>query len=257
LVSPLINGLGWIGPSGSSTECIGRFIMEASAKVGNPTFLLIRKSTAESTDPNKAKLLQGFKDAGVTFLYGDLYDHESLVSAIKQVDVVISTVGTGQVPERARCQSRPGSSLPSRRPATSSDSPNIFFLFKLTEFLRFSQRFFPSEFGNDVDRVHAVEPAKSAFEGKAKIRRLLEVEGIPHTIVSSNFFAGYFLPSLAQPGFLSSPPRDKVIILGDGNPKAIFVNGEDIGTYTILAPNTCWARMGPNRLMWVLVTLIH
>ncbi|MQM04187.1 hypothetical protein Taro_036985 [Colocasia esculenta] len=45
------------GPSGSSTGYIGRFIVEASAKVGNPTFLLIRKSTAESIDPNKAKLL--------------------------------------------------------------------------------------------------------------------------------------------------------------------------------------------------------
>lgn len=86
-----------------------------------------------------------------------------------------------------------------------------------------------------MDRVHAVEPAKTAFEGKAKIRRLLESEGIPHTIVSSNFFAGYFLPSLAQPGFPPSPPRDKVIIIGDGNPKAIFVNEEDIGTYTIRA----------------------
>ncbi|MQL88733.1 hypothetical protein Taro_021302 [Colocasia esculenta] len=192
------------------TGYIGRFVVEASAKAGNPTFLLIRKSTAESTDSNKAKLLQGFKDAGVTFLYGDLYDHESLVSAIKQVDVVISTVGTGQVPDQTRII------------AAIKEGGNV-------------KRFFPSEFGNDVDRVHAVEPAKSAFEGKAKIRRLLEAEGIPHTIVSSNFFAGYFLPSLAQPGFLSSPPRDKVIILGDGNPKAIFVNEEDIGTYTIRA----------------------
>lgn len=51
------------------TGFIGKFIVEASAKAGNPTFLLIRKSTAETTDPDKAKLLQGFKDAGVTFLY--------------------------------------------------------------------------------------------------------------------------------------------------------------------------------------------
>ncbi|ERN08166.1 hypothetical protein AMTR_s00018p00144420 [Amborella trichopoda] len=80
------------------------------------------------------------------------------------------------------------------------------------------QRFFPSEFGNDVDRVHAVEPAKSAFETKAKIRRAIEATGIPYTCVSSNVFAGYFLPTLAQPG-VTSPPRDKVVILGDGNPK--------------------------------------
>ena len=80
------------------------------------------------------------------------------------------------------------------------------------------QRFFPSEFGNDVDRTNAVEPARSMFEIKAKIRRAVEAEGIPHTYVSSNCFAGYFLPSLVQPG-ATSPPRDKVVILGDGNAK--------------------------------------
>ena len=72
-----------------------------------------------------------------------------------------------------------------------------------------------------MDRVHAVEPAKSAFEVKAQIRRAVESEGIPHTFVSANCFAGYFLPTLVQPG-VSAPPRDKVIILGDGNPKGIY-----------------------------------
>lgn len=80
------------------------------------------------------------------------------------------------------------------------------------------QRFFPSEFGNDVDRVYTVEPAKSAYATKAKLRRTIEAEGIPYTFVSCNFFAGYFLPTLAQPG-ATSAPRDKVIVLGDGNPK--------------------------------------
>lgn len=71
-----------------------------------------------------------------------------------------------------------------------------------------------------MDRVHAVEPAKSAFEVKAQIRRAVEAEGIPHTFVASNYFAGYFLPTLAQPGvFAPPPPKDKVIIFGDGNPK--------------------------------------
>jgi len=32
------------------------------------------------------------------------------------------------------------------------------------------------------------------------------------------FFAGYFLPNLAQPGPVG-PPKDKVVILGDGNTK--------------------------------------
>ena len=69
-----------------------------------------------------------------------------------------------------------------------------------------------------MDRVHAVEPAKSTFAVKAQIRRAIEAEGLPYTYVSANCFAGYFLPTLVQPG-ATAPPRDKVIILGDGNPK--------------------------------------
>lgn len=83
------------------------------------------------------------------------------------------------------------------------------------------QRFYPSEFGNDVDRVHAVDPAKTAFASKAQIRRAVEAEGIPFTYVSSNYFAGYFLPTLAQPG-VTAPPRDKVVIPGDGNTKGNY-----------------------------------
>ncbi|RZC66437.1 hypothetical protein C5167_010128 [Papaver somniferum] len=175
------------------TGYIGKFIVEASLKSGNPTFLLVRETTA--SDPVKGKLIESFKNSGATLLYGDLYDHGSLVTAIKQVDVVISTVGFGQIVD---------------------------------------QRFFPSEFGNDVDRSRAVEPAKSAFDDKVHIRRAIEAEGVPYTYVSSNFFAGYFLPNLSQPG-ATTPPRDKVIILGDGTPKAVFNKEEDIATYTIKA----------------------
>lgn len=84
--------------------------------------------------------------------------------------------------------------------------------------LYFIQRFFPSEFGNDVDRVHAVEPAKSMFAVKLEIRRAIEAEGIPYTYVVSNLFDGIFLSTLAQPGAIA-PPRDRVTILGDGNSK--------------------------------------
>lgn len=80
------------------------------------------------------------------------------------------------------------------------------------------KRFFPSEFGNDVDRVHAVEPAKTMFAVKAKIRRAVEDKGIPYTYVSSNFFAGTFLPKLLQLRATASP-KDEVVIFGDGNQK--------------------------------------
>ncbi|GAY51550.1 hypothetical protein CUMW_135030 [Citrus unshiu] len=116
-------------------------------------------------------------------MQGDVLNHGSLVKAIKQVDVVISTVGHTLLADQVKII------------AAIKEAGNV-------------KRFFPSEFGNDVDRVNAVEPAKSAFVTKAKIRRAVEAEGIPYTYVASNFFAGYFLPNLSQPG-ATAPPRDK------------------------------------------------
>lgn len=191
------------------TGYIGKFIVEASAKAGHPTFALVRDSTVN--DPVKGKLIDNFKGLGVTLLYGDLYDHESLLKAIKQVDVVISTVGHLQIGDQVKII------------AAIKEAGNV-------------KRFLPSEFGTDVDHVNAVEPAKSAFASKAQIRRKIEAEGIPYTYVASNYFAGYFLPTLAQPGlFAPPPPKDKVIIFGDGIPKAVFNKEEDIGTFTIRA----------------------
>ncbi|KAK4345405.1 hypothetical protein RND71_035581 [Anisodus tanguticus] len=147
-------------------------------------------------------------------MQGGLYDHDSLVKAIKQVDVVISTVGHALLADQVKII------------AAIKEAGNV-------------KRFFPSEFGNDVDSVHAVEPAKTAFNTKAQIRRTIEAEGIPFTYVANFFFAGKFLPNLAQPR-AAGPPKDKVVILGDGNTKdkedlrqSVFNKEEDIGTYTI------------------------
>ncbi|XP_057997390.1 phenylcoumaran benzylic ether reductase Pyrc5 [Hevea brasiliensis] len=184
------------------TGYIGKHIVEASAKSGHPTFALVRESTLSG--PAKSTIIDNFKSLGVNVLIGDLCYHESLVKAIKQVDVVISTLGQGQIPDQVKII------------AAIKEAGNI-------------KRFLPSEFGNDVDHVHAVEPVKSAFDDRVKIRRAIEAAGIPYTYVVSNVFAGYLLPSFNQVG-VTAPPRDKVVILGDGNPKAIFNQEDDIAT---------------------------
>ncbi|KAI3807319.1 hypothetical protein L1987_23245 [Smallanthus sonchifolius] len=189
------------------TGYIGKFVVEASAKAGHPTFALVRESTV--ADPLKGQLLDSFKNSGVTFVHGDLNDHESLVKAIKQVDVVISTVGNMQIPDQTKII------------AAIKEAGNV-------------KKFFPSEFGTDVDHHNAVEPACSTYAGKKLIRRAIEAEGIPYAYVSCNCFAGYFLPTLVQPG-VTTPPRDKVTILGDGSAKVVFNEEHDIGTYTIKA----------------------
>ncbi|KAL3723814.1 hypothetical protein ACJRO7_035913 [Eucalyptus globulus] len=189
------------------TGYIGKYLVEASAKAGHPTYALVRESTA--SDVEKSKLIESFKSSGVSIVYGDMYDHKSLVTAIKQVDVVISAVARAQLADQVKII------------AAIKEVGNI-------------KRFLPSEFGADVDRHNAVEPAASLFGVKAKIRRAIEAEGIPFTFVVSNGFAGHFLTTLGQMG-AKAPPRDKIAIIGDGNPKVVFVKEEDIATYTIKA----------------------
>ncbi|KAK9990371.1 hypothetical protein SO802_025356 [Lithocarpus litseifolius] len=194
------------------TGGIGKYIVEESAKAGHPTFALVRKNTA--SNPEKSKLIESFKRSGVTLLNGDIYHHESLVKAIKQVDVVISAVGSQQI----------------------ADQVNIIAAIKEAGDIK---RFFPSEFGVDVDRAKAVDPIKHLLMVKASIRRSIEAEGIPYTYLVCNGFAGYFLPNfgIAYTGgtFTAPPPRDKVEIIGDGNTKVIYSKEEDIATYTIKA----------------------
>ncbi|XP_059457945.1 eugenol synthase 2-like isoform X1 [Corylus avellana] len=189
------------------TGYIGKYIAEASAKAGHPTFALVRESTA--SNPEKSQLIESLKSSGVKILYGDIYNHESLVKAVKQVDIVISTVGSQQIADQVKII------------AAIKEAGNI-------------KRFLPSEFGPDVDCIHAVEPAASFFGLKTGIRRSIEAEGVPYTYVVSNGFAGSFLRNFGQDG-VTAPPRDKVAITGDGNPKAIFVKEEDVATYTIKA----------------------
>ena len=56
------------------------------------------------------------------------------------------------------------------------------------------------------------------------MRRSIEAEGIPYTYLVSNGFAGYFLPNLGNVlKSATAPPRDKVEIIGDGNPKGISI----------------------------------
>ena len=49
------------------TGYIGKFIVEASAKSGHPTFALVRESTV--SDPVKGKIVENFKNLGVTLVH--------------------------------------------------------------------------------------------------------------------------------------------------------------------------------------------
>lgn len=64
----------------------------------------------------------------------------------------------------------------------------------------------------------ALEPGRVTFDEKMVVRRAIEEAGIPHTYVSANCFAGYFVGNLSQMCVLT-PPKEKVCLYGDGNVK--------------------------------------
>ncbi|KAJ3692493.1 hypothetical protein LUZ60_012843 [Juncus effusus] len=189
------------------TGYIGKHIVKASIKFNYPTYILVRD--LNPSDLTKSNLLKNFKESGVKILQGDIHNHECLIKAIKSVDVVMSAVGYYQIEDQMKIIN------------AIKEAGNI-------------KRFFPSEFGNDVDHANIAEPAKTVFEIERKIRRIVEKEKIPYTFVSCNFFAGYYLNTLSQYS-ASSMPIDKVIIFGDGNTPAVYLDEDDIGMYTIKA----------------------
>ncbi|CAI8588675.1 unnamed protein product [Vicia faba] len=203
-----------------ATGAIGRHIVWASIKAGNPTYALVRKTPVNVNKPKlvtaanpetKEELLENYQASGVILLEGDINDHETLVNSIKQVDTVICAAGRLLIEDQVKVIK------------AIKEAGNV-------------KRFFPSEFGLDVDRHDAVEPVRQVFEEKAIIRRVTESEGVPYTYLCCHAFTGYFLRNLAQLD-ATDPPRDKLVILGDGNVKGAYVTEADVGTYTIRAAN--------------------
>ncbi|KAK4557154.1 hypothetical protein RGQ29_007073 [Quercus rubra] len=193
------------------TGYIGKRIVKASLAQGHITYVLQRREMG--LDIDKIQMLLSFKKQGARLIQGSFSDHQSLVDAVKQVDVVICTMS-----------------------GVHFRSHNILLQLKLVDAIKEAgniKRFIPSEFGTDPSRMgHALEPGRVTFDEKMRVRRAIEDAKIPFTYVTANCFAGYFAGNLSQMGTLM-PPRDKVTIYGDGNVKVVYMDEDDIGLYTI------------------------
>ncbi|CAM6092436.1 unnamed protein product [Calypogeia fissa] len=191
-----------------ATGGMGKYLTNASIKLGHPTFALVRSTTP--SDPAKAELLKSFHDNGVTVLVGEVGNYASLLTALKQVEVVIAAVSEDQL-------------------------GNQHDILEAAKEAGTIKRFYPSEFGNEVDTFPVDNPISGPIFGtKQTFRRVVEKSGIPYTFVASNSFNSYFVAPLGQDPRLTAPPRDgKLTILGDGNAKAVFNDDADIATYTI------------------------
>ncbi|KAF6151871.1 hypothetical protein GIB67_010445 [Kingdonia uniflora] len=193
------------------TGYIGKRLVKASLAQGHVTYVLHRPEIG--VDIEKLQMLLLFKKQGVRLVEGSFNDYKSLVDAVKLVDVVICAISGVHI-----------------------RSHHILLQLKLVDAIKEAgniKRFLPSEFGTDPARMaDAMEPGRVTFDDKMVVRKAIEDAGIPFTYISANCFAGYFLGGLCQPGKII-PSRANVVILGDGNQKVIYVDEDDIATYTI------------------------
>ncbi|KAK2659937.1 hypothetical protein Ddye_006470 [Dipteronia dyeriana] len=195
------------------TGYLGKRLVKASLAVGHQTYVLHRPEIG--LDIEKIQMLFSFKEQGAHLVSGSLDHHQSLVNAVKLVDVVICAIS-----------------------GVHLRSHQILLQLKLVDAIKEAgnvKRFLPSEFGTDPAKMeNAMEPGKITFDDKMKVRKAIEEGGIPFTYVSANCFAGYFVGGLCQPAQIL-PSKDSVVLLGDGNPPAIYVDEDDIAMYTIKA----------------------
>lgn len=188
------------------TGYIGQFIVAAAVAAGHPTYALVRSSTA--SDPARAQQMQQLKDSGVHIVQGSVSDHNSLVNAMRGLEIVISVMGGSEVTDQLK------------------------IVDAIKEHDGAIKRFLPSEFGHDIDKAEPVEPGLTFYKEKRKIRRAVEAAKIPFTYICCNSIAGWPYFYHTHPSQIP-PPTQQFEIYGDGNVKAYFVTGADIGKYTI------------------------
>ncbi|KAM0945694.1 putative oxidoreductase [Dioscorea sansibarensis] len=196
-----------------ATGYLGKRLVKASLANGHPTFVLLRPEIG--VDIEKIQLLLSFKEQGAKLVEASFSNHQGLVDALKQVDVVICAISGVHI-----------------------RSHQILLQLNLIKAIKEAgniKRFLPSEFGTDPSRMsHAMAPGRITFDDKMQVRKAIEDAGIPFTYVTANCFAGYFVGGLCQPGSII-PSTDHVLLLGHANVKAIFVDEDDIATSTIKA----------------------
>ncbi|KAK9169647.1 hypothetical protein Syun_001787 [Stephania yunnanensis] len=148
---------------------------------------------------------------------GELNDHDKLVFALTQVDVVISTLAVPQYLDQLK-------------------------IIDAMKEIGTIKRFVPSEYGNEVDRVTALPPFQAILNNKKKVRMATEMANIPYTYVSGNSFAGYFIDYFLHP----NENVQQISVYGTGNAKAVLNYERDVAMYTVKAATD---RRACNRIM--------
>nr|AJL33711.1 leucoanthocyanidin reductase [Onobrychis viciifolia] len=189
-----------------ATGFMGKFVAEASLSSGHVPFLLLRPGPIISS---KASIIKAFQDKGARVIYGVVNNKELMEKILKEyeIDIVISAIGAESLMDQLT-------------------------LVEAMKSVKSIKRFLPSEFGHDVDRADPVEPGLAMYKEKRLVRRVIEQSGVPYTYICCNSIASWPYYDNCHPSQLP-PPLDQLHIYGDGTVQAYFIDGYDIGKFTM------------------------
>nr|CAI56322.1 TPA: leucoanthocyanidin reductase [Phaseolus coccineus] len=189
-----------------ATGFIGKFVTEASLLTAHPTYLLLRPPPLV---PSKDAIVKTFQEKGAMIIHGVINNKDFVEKILKEheIDIVISAIGAKSLLDQ-------------------------LILVEAMKSLKTIKRFLASEFGHDVDRADPVEPGLTMYKEKQLVRRVVEQSGVPYTNICCNSIASWPYYDNCHPSQLP-PPLDQLQIYGHGNVKAYFVDGIDIGKFTM------------------------
>jgi NmrA-like family protein len=179
-----------------ATGTIGKFITEALVDAGG-SFSRLAVFTSVNTIETKAAYIQSLKQRGVEVIAGDINNDNDILAAYEGFDTIVSAVGRNAIDHQID-------------------------LIRLAESTTNIKRFFPSEYGTDIE-FGPKSPHEKPHQLKLKVRAYLknEVKRLKYTYLVTGPYADMYIEkSRGDPKAGSFDVRaKKAVLLGSGDEK--------------------------------------
>jgi len=192
-----------------STGTIGYYIVDEILKSGKFKVSLF---TSPDTIQRKAELIEALKERGSEVIIGDVHSETDVKGAYKGIDIVVSAVGRPVILDQITLLK------------WAEETPNI-------------TRFFPSEYGTDIEYwPHSVneKPHQLKLQVRAYIRD--NVKRLEHMYLVTGPYADMYFDMGRDPrggGF--DLKAKKAVLLGTGDDKISLTTMRDVGRLLVAA----------------------
>ncbi|KAJ9602830.1 hypothetical protein H2200_012610 [Cladophialophora chaetospira] len=210
-MSSSIKNLLIFGATGLIGSRITREIVKNKSKFGK-----IAIFTSKGTSESKASELDNLKNEGVEIIIGDVSSASDVTKAYEGVDTVISAVGRNVIEQQIE-------------------------LVRLADESSSVHRFFPSEYGTDIE-YRPASVNEVPHQKKLKVRAALKAaDNLDHTYVVVGPYADgepglAFGANRAIPAAGTYDVKNKeAVLIEDGNLKVSYTTMKDVGKLVVLA----------------------